>query len=83
MGRILMVIIWPGFFMAIPAVGVVFSLVDPEDLHLFGMPVQMSRMGIYSLGFFLIWLFGAGCSALTCLLQRPSDEINRSDKTRP
>ena len=77
MARQLMWIIWPGFFMAIPAVGVVFSLFDPEDMHFFGSPVDVSRMGVYTLGFLLIWAFGAGCSAMTCLLQRTPPEINR------
>ncbi len=78
MARQLMWIIWPGFFMAIPAVGVVFSLFDPQDMHLFGRPVEASRLGIYSLGFFFFWLFGACCSGLTFLLHRSSPEVNRS-----
>ena len=63
-------ILWPSFLMAIPAVGVVFSLFDPAELHVFGTPVE-SRLGAYTLGFFFFWAFGACSSALTCLLQRP------------
>ena len=77
MARQLMWIIWPGFFMAIPGVGVVFSLFDPEDMLFFGAPVEVSRLGVYTLGFLLIWLFGASCSAMTCLLQRTPPEANR------
>ena len=77
MVRQLMWIIWPGSFMAIPAVGVVFSLFDPEEMHFFGSSVDVSRMGVYTLGFLLIWAFGASCSAMTCLLQRTPPEINR------
>lgn len=77
MARQLMWIIWPGFFLAIPAVGVVFSLFDPEDMHFFGSPVEIGRLGVYTLGFFTIWLFGAGCSAMTCLLQRTPPATNR------
>ena len=63
-------IFWPGFIMAIPAVGVVFSLVDPHDLHLLGHPLEISRLGFYSVGFLFFWALGAGSSALTCFLQR-------------
>ncbi len=70
-------ILWPGFVLAIPAVGVAFTLLDPEDLHAFGAPLEMSRLGAYSLGFLLFWILGSACSALTCLLQRSPFELNR------
>lgn len=76
MSQRLMWILWPGFVMAIPAVGIVFTLVDPADLHAFGAPLEMSRLGAYSLGFLLFWALGAGCSALTVLLQRSPFETN-------
>ena len=63
-------VLWPGFVMAIPAVGIVFTLVDPADLHAFGAPLELSRQGAYTLGFLLFWTFGSACSALTTLLQR-------------
>ena len=70
-------ILWPGFVMAIPAVGIVFTLVDPADLHAFGTPLELSRQGAYTLGFLLFWALGSACSALTCLLQRSPFELNR------
>ena len=70
-------ILWPGFVMAIPAVGIVFTLIDPADLHAFGAPLEVSRQGAYTLGFLLFWALGSGCSALTCLLQRSPFELNR------
>jgi hypothetical protein len=36
----------------------------------------MSRLAVYSGGFFLFWAFAAASSAFTCFLQRPADEIN-------
>lgn len=77
MGQRLMWVLWPGFFMAIPAVGIAFTLIDPADLHLFGSPVEVSRLGAYTVGFFLFWALGSACSALTCLLQRSPFELNR------
>ena len=77
MGQRWMWILWPGFLVAIPAVGVVFSLFDPADLHLNGKQVEMSRLGAYTLGFFFFWALGSACSALTSLLQRSPFEVNR------
>ena len=77
MAQRLMWILWPGFLVAIPAVGIVFTLVDPADLHAFGAPLGLSRLGAYSLGFLLFWALGAACSALTVLLQRSPFEVNR------
>ena len=71
MTRRLIWILWPGFVMAIPAVGIVFSLVDPQELHLLGRPLDASPLGAYSMGFLFFWTMGAACSALTCFLQRP------------
>ena len=64
-------ILWPGFVMAIPAVGIVFSLIDPADIHLLGRPLEASRLGAYTLGFLFFWGVGVASSALTCFLQRP------------
>jgi len=77
MGQRWMWILWPGFLVAIPAVGVVFSFFDPADLHLNGKPVELSRLAAYTLGFFFFWALGSACSALTSLLQRSPFEVNR------
>ena len=66
----LMWILWPGFVMAIPAVGIVFTLVDPADVHYFGAPLEASPLAVYSAGFIFLWALGVASSALTCMLQR-------------
>ena len=53
------------------------TLFDPSDLAIFGESLELSRLAVYSLGFFLFWLFAAASSAFTCFLQRGSDEVNR------
>lgn len=70
-------ILWPAFLVAGVADGIVFSLFDPQEMHVFGEQVELSRIGAYSIGFFLFWAFGAASSALTCLLQRSPFEVNR------
>jgi hypothetical protein len=77
MKKQLMWILWPAFLVAGAADGLIFSLFDPQDLHLFGEPVNLDRRAIYSIGFFLFWAFAAASSALSCLLQRSPFEVNR------
>jgi hypothetical protein len=70
MTRRLIWILWPGFLIAIPAVGVAFTLFDPEEMHLFGSPLESGRLGAYTVGFLFFWAMGAASSALTCYLSR-------------
>ena len=70
-------VLWPGFLIAIPTVGVVFTLLDPAEMHLFGEPLQLSRLGAYTIGFVFFWIMGSAASAVTCLLQRSPFEVNR------
>jgi hypothetical protein len=70
-------IFWPSFLVAIVAEGLFFTLVDPTELVLFGETVTASRIGIYSVGFFLFWAFAAASSALTCFLQRGAAQVNQ------
>lgn len=64
MRRLAMVILWPSFLVAAMAEGFFFSLLDPKDMQLGGMPVAISPLAAYSLGFFMFWLF----CALACML---------------
>lgn len=69
-------ILWPSFIVGGAAETVFFTLFDPMEMHLFGEPAGLSRLGVYSCGFFLFWAFAAASSSLTCFLQRTADEIN-------
>ncbi len=81
MAQRIMWVLWPGFVIAIPASGVVFSLLDPADLRAFGVPLDIGGLGAYTLGFLFFWAMGAASSALTCLLQRSPFELNRCPLT--
>lgn len=70
-------VLWPSFIVGGMGVGVFFTLVDPQELYLFGEPVHWSPLATYSLGFFCFWALAAISSALTCFFQRNSEEINR------
>jgi len=63
MAQRLMWILWPSFLTAAAMVGVFFSAFDPYELHWFGREVELSRLGVYTLTFFLFWIMGAACGA--------------------
>jgi hypothetical protein len=71
-------VLWPSFMVAIVASGLFFSAFDPDDLFPFGEQTEVSRLGIYSIGFLLFWLVSAisGIGTLyfaitNCMRQNP------------
>jgi len=72
-------ILWPSFIVAGVAETVFFTFFDPSDLTVFGGAHGLSRIAVYSLGFFLFWLFAAASSAFSCFRQRGNEEINRGE----
>ena len=56
-------VLWPSFLMACVAELAFFALFDPMDLHLFGVPVEVGRMPVYTVGFFAFWMIGAVSSS--------------------
>ena len=73
----LMWIAWPAFLMAGLVEALVFTMVDPNDLHWFGEPLDLSREGVYTMAFFLFWGITMASSALTTLLAISPFELNR------
>lgn len=73
----LMWIAWPAFLVAGILEMLVFAMVDPNDLHWFGQPVELSRQGVYTLAFFVFWGITMLSSALTTLLAASASEINQ------
>ncbi len=64
-------VFWPSFIMSGIATGLFFTAFDPLDLISLTGHLEFSRMGIYSMGFFLFWILTATSCALTCYFQRP------------
>ena len=71
-------ILWPSFIVGGVATGVFFTLFDPRELALFGEELGLTRLAVYSIGFFVFWAFAATSSALTCFFQRTAAQINQS-----
>ena len=75
--RLAMTIGWPSFLMAGVLEILVFSLVDPNQLHLFGgAAVELSATAVYSLAFFAFWSAIAIAGVLSQLLSETATEIN-------
>ena len=61
--RFFMQVLWPAFVGSIVAVGLLFSLIDPEQFD--GLSVYMggSREAAYTVGFLFLWAaFSLACS---------------------
>lgn len=76
-GTIARSVLWPSFLMAGVLEMLVFSLVDPAQLHWFGgAPVALGATTVYSLAFFVFWLVISLAGALSHLLAESAVEIN-------
>ena len=73
-------ILWPSFLIACIAEGLLFTFISPEDIIIFGRPVEASQPAIYTIGFFILWGLCALSSALTFLvLPRPRQDEKDDD----
>ncbi len=70
-------VLWPSFLIAGVAEGLFFTIVDPQQLYLFGEPVDYSALATYSIGFFAFWLVCAASSLTTVFLQTSAQDLNR------
>ena len=70
-------VLWPSFVVGGIGEVIFFTAFDPKELYLFGEPSSLSRLAVYSIGFFLCWAFAAASSAFTCFLNRSAEEVNR------
>jgi hypothetical protein len=69
-------VLWPSFIVAGVAEGLFFTVVNPQELYLFGEPVHFSTLATLSIGFLSFWAICAGSSLFTCFLQKTPGEIN-------
>ena len=64
-------ILWPSFLTSGIATVLFFTAFDPQHLLMYTGFAEISRLGAYSIGFFLFWILTTLTSALTCYFQRP------------
>ncbi len=75
-------VLWPSFLTAGAATILFFTAFDPQLLMAVGGYEPISRIGGYTIGFFLFWFLTAGTCVLTCYFQRPCHEPTDSELMR-
>lgn len=68
-------ILWPSFITAGIATVLFTTAFDPDIIF---VEYDISRVGAYSISFFLFWFFGALTAATTCFFLKPCQAINRA-----
>ena len=69
--------LWPAFLGAALADAILFTLIDPETIMLFGMQSGVSRPAAYTVGFFLFWLIMVASSVTTLWLHGDHTEKSK------
>ena len=64
-------VLWPSFLTAGVATILFFTAFDPDLILSVSGYGEVSRLGSYTIGFFLFWLLTSSSCALTCYFQRP------------
>ena len=64
-------VLWPAFLMAGVATILFFTAFDPTVLLQETRFADVSRLGAYTIGFFLFWLLTTTSCALTCFFRKP------------
>jgi hypothetical protein len=66
-------ILWPSFITAGIATVLFTTAFDPDIVF---VDYDISRLGSYTICFFIFWLFGALTAASTCYFLKPCQAIN-------
>ena len=64
-------VLWPAFLTAGLATILFFTAFDPDVLLQETRFADTSRLGAYSVGFFLFWLLTTTSCAMTCFFRKP------------
>jgi hypothetical protein len=76
-------LMWPSFLAACLLEVLIFSMVDPREIHWPSQMSEPSRQSVYSVSFFLFWLITISCSGLVLWLAKSERSLNEeaiSDK---
>lgn len=68
-----MVILWPAFLAAAALNALFFSLFDPSDLMVHGIPLEIDKLAAYAIGFGICFVFSAISSFMTWSLTKPPE----------
>ena len=79
--QVAIAVLWPSFLVAGVVTIVFFVFFDPWTLDVPPPLDSLSRMGAYSVGFFIFWLLTASSSFLSCYFYR-TNLINKYRRQR-
>ncbi len=66
-------ILWPAFLAAAALNALFFSLFDPSDLMVHGIPLDIDTLAAYAIGFGICFVFSAISSFMTWSLTKPPE----------
>lgn len=69
-------ITWPSFLAACLLEALVFSMLDPGEVHWLGHQLEASRQAVYTAAFFCFWLIAMASNGLALWLHKPGKIIN-------
>ena len=70
-------ILWPSFITAGIATILFFTAFDPSIVF---VDYDISRLGAYSVGFFIFWLYGAVTCMATCYFLKPCKVASKNSE---
>ncbi len=68
-------VLWPAFIMAGIATIIFTSAFDPSVIF---VEHDISRLGFYTITFFVFWIFGISTAAATCYFLKPCEAMNKA-----
>ena len=68
-------VLWPAFLSAGVATILFFTAFDPAVLLQETRFADISRLGAYSIGFFLFWLLTTTSCVMTCFFRKPCSPV--------
>ncbi|MDT8282478.1 MAG: hypothetical protein RQ982_06630, partial [Gammaproteobacteria bacterium] len=68
-------VLWPAFIMAGIATILLTSAFDPSVIF---VEHDISRLGFYTIIFFVFWIFGISTAAATCYFLKPCEAMNKA-----
>ncbi len=71
-------ILWISFLLAAAATGAFFSAIDPMELRYCVSFPEVSRLGAYTIGFFLFWLLTGVSCLLSVIFVYPAEPTRAS-----
>jgi len=66
-------VLWPSFLTSGVATILFFTAFDPQLIVSVSGYGEITRLGGYTIGFFLFWILTSSSCLLTCYFQRPCD----------